>query len=255
MLYGFECWPIAKALANRVEVTELRMVRWTYGKTMLDMIPDEVYRAELEVENIINKIREGRLRWENRVKHDIKELLMSKYMTSDRNEWKTRIRLGGSMVGLEMFACLPFCSSIVMRGVVCKKNVTHRRMTSRIEKPRFLLLGRALEYQHEMDHLKMVVAKIDAHQPDVLLVEKSFSQYAQEYLLVKDISLVLNIKRPLLKRIAWCTGAQILPSIDHLSAQKLGIRILWYVSCSKVPKRAWNCWTSWQEAGEDTYVL
>ncbi|GJZ24601.1 1-phosphatidylinositol-3-phosphate 5-kinase FAB1B-like protein [Tanacetum coccineum] len=77
-------------------------------------------------------------------------------------------------------------SCIVMRGVVCKKNVAHRRMTSRIEKPRFLLLGGALEYQHEMDHLKMVVAKIDAHQPDVLLVEKSVSQYAQEFSLFQE---------------------------------------------------------------------
>nr|GEV14376.1 1-phosphatidylinositol-3-phosphate 5-kinase FAB1B-like [Tanacetum cinerariifolium] len=57
-----------------------------------------------------------------------------------------------------------------------------------------------------MDHLKMVVAKIDAHQPDVLLVEKSVSRYAQEYLLGKDISLVINIKRPLLERIVRCTG-------------------------------------------------
>ena len=68
----------------------------------------------------------------------------------------------------------------------------------------------------------MAVAKIDSHQPDVLLVEKSVSRYAQEYLLAKDISLVLNIKRPLLERIARCTGAQIVPSIDHLSSQKLG---------------------------------
>ncbi|GJW69834.1 hypothetical protein Tco_0126751 [Tanacetum coccineum] len=30
---------------------------------MLDMIPNRVYRAELEVEPIINKMREGRLRW------------------------------------------------------------------------------------------------------------------------------------------------------------------------------------------------
>ncbi|GKD11427.1 hypothetical protein Tco_1191112 [Tanacetum coccineum] len=30
---------------------------------MLDMIPDGAYRAELEVETIINKMREGRLRW------------------------------------------------------------------------------------------------------------------------------------------------------------------------------------------------
>lgn len=68
----------------------------------------------------------------------------------------------------------------------------------------------------------MAVAKIDAHHPNVLLVEKSVSRYAQEYLLAKDISLALNIKRPLLQRIARCTGAQIVPSIDHLTSQKLG---------------------------------
>ncbi|KAG6593582.1 1-phosphatidylinositol-3-phosphate 5-kinase FAB1B, partial [Cucurbita argyrosperma subsp. sororia] len=127
-------------------------------------------------------------------------------------------------------------SSSVVKGVVCKKNVAHRRMTSKIEKSRLLILGGALEYQRvsnhlssldtllqqEIDHLKMAVAKIDAHCPDVLLVEKSVSRYAQEYLLAKDISLVLNIKRPLLERIARCTGAQIVPSIDQLSSPKLG---------------------------------
>nr|GEY98249.1 hypothetical protein [Tanacetum cinerariifolium] len=63
LLYGSQCWPITKALANRVEVAELRMLRWTCGKSMLDMIPNEVYRAKLEVETIINKMRKGRLRW------------------------------------------------------------------------------------------------------------------------------------------------------------------------------------------------
>ncbi|GKA98867.1 ataxia telangiectasia mutated family protein [Tanacetum coccineum] len=129
MLYGSECWPITKALANRMEVAELRMLRWTCGKTMLDMIPNGVYRAELEVETIINKMREGRLRWfghvrrrpqsapvrrvealvvdgmrrrgrpklrwEDRVKLDMKELLLSEDMTSDRNEWRARTSLGG----------------------------------------------------------------------------------------------------------------------------------------------------------------
>ena len=75
----------------------------------------------------------------------------------------------------------------------------------------------------------MAVAKIDAHFPDVLLVEKSVSRFAQEYLLAKDISLVLNIKRPLLERIARCTGAQIVPSIDHLSSPKLGYCDLFHV--------------------------
>ncbi|XP_042048104.1 1-phosphatidylinositol-3-phosphate 5-kinase FAB1B-like isoform X1 [Salvia splendens] len=126
--------------------------------------------------------------------------------------------------------------SLVVRGVVCKKNVAHRRMTSRVEKPRLVILGGVLEYQRvsnalssfdtllqqEMDHLKMAVAKISVHTPNILLVEKSVSRYAQEYLLAKEISLVLNIKRPLLERIARCTGAQIVPSIDHLSSEKVG---------------------------------
>ncbi|GKB64014.1 ataxia telangiectasia mutated family protein, partial [Tanacetum coccineum] len=129
MLYGSECWPITKAQANRVEVAELRMLRWTCGKTMLDMIPNGVFRAELEVESIIHKIREGslrwfghvkrrphttlvmrveallvnslrkrgrpKLRWEDRLKQDMKELLLSEDMTSDRSAWRDRISIGG----------------------------------------------------------------------------------------------------------------------------------------------------------------
>ncbi|KAF8025937.1 hypothetical protein BT93_F2693 [Corymbia citriodora subsp. variegata] len=142
----------------------------------------------------------------------------------------------GGYVKVKCIACGRRGESKVVKGVVCKKNVAHRRMTTKIDKPRLLILGGALEYQRvtnhlssfdtllqqEMDHLKMAVAKIDAHDPDVLLVEKSVSRHAQEYLLGKAISLVLNIKRPLLERIARCTGAQIVPSIDHLTSPKLG---------------------------------
>ncbi|GJT36229.1 retrovirus-related pol polyprotein LINE-1 [Tanacetum coccineum] len=86
--------------------------------TLRDMIPNRVYRVQLKVETIINKMREGRLRWfghvrrrsqstpvrrvkdlvvdglrrrgkpklrwEDRVKQDMKELLLSEDMTSDR---------------------------------------------------------------------------------------------------------------------------------------------------------------------------
>ncbi|XP_050368282.1 1-phosphatidylinositol-3-phosphate 5-kinase FAB1A [Argentina anserina] len=149
----------------------------------------------------------------------------------------------GGYVKIKCIACGNRSESMVVKGVVCKKNVAHRRMTSKIEKPRFLILGGALEYQRvsnhlssfdtllqqEMDHLKMAIAKIDVHHPNVLLVEKSVSRYAQEYLLAKDISLVLNIKRPLLERISRCTGAQIVPSIDHLTSPKLGYCDMFHV--------------------------
>ncbi|CAE6162104.1 unnamed protein product [Arabidopsis arenosa] len=149
----------------------------------------------------------------------------------------------GGYVKVKCIPCGRRSESMVVKGVVCKKNVAHRRMTSKIEKPRLLILGGALEYQRisnqlssfdtllqqEMDHLKMAVAKIDSHNPDILLVEKSVSRFAQEYLLAKDISLVLNIKRSLLERISRCTGAQIVPSIDQLTSPKLGYCDLFHV--------------------------
>ncbi|GKA40650.1 retrovirus-related pol polyprotein LINE-1 [Tanacetum coccineum] len=129
MLYRSKCLPIMKAQANRVEVTELRMLVWTYGKTMVDMIPNGVFRAGLDVDSIIDKMREGRLRWfghvkrrpqnapvrrveamlvegsrrrgrpklrwEDRLKQDMMELLLSVDMTSDRNAWRDRIRISG----------------------------------------------------------------------------------------------------------------------------------------------------------------
>ncbi|KAF6149834.1 hypothetical protein GIB67_010908 [Kingdonia uniflora] len=126
--------------------------------------------------------------------------------------------------------------STLIKGVVCTKNIKHKRMPSQFKNPRLLLLGGSLEYerapnqlesldtllQQEIDYLKMVILKIEAHHPNVLLVEKSVSSYAQEYLLAKEISLVLNVKRPLLERIARCTGALIVPSTNKILSARLG---------------------------------
>ncbi|GJZ59324.1 polyprotein [Tanacetum coccineum] len=159
MLYGSECWPITKAQANRVEVAELRMLRWTCGKTMVDMIPNGVFRAELDVDSIIDKMREGRLRWfghvkrrpetapvrrveamlvegsrrrgrpklrwEDRLKQDMKELL---YMTSDRNAWRDRIRISGCCgllcAGMLVCPACAVCRALVPggRGRICLRS-------------------------------------------------------------------------------------------------------------------------------------
>ncbi|KAL4362654.1 hypothetical protein GQ457_04G009080 [Hibiscus cannabinus] len=148
---------------------------------------------------------------------------------------------GGSMdpgdyVKVKCIASGTPSESTLVKGVVCTKNIKHKRMTSQYKKPRLLLLGGALEFQkvpnqlasfntllkQEHDHLKMIIAKIEALRPNVLLVEKSVSSYAQEYLLAKEISLVLNVKRPLLQRIERCSGGLVCPSIDNLSTARLG---------------------------------
>ncbi|RZC65997.1 hypothetical protein C5167_009688 [Papaver somniferum] len=67
----------------------------------------------------------------------------------------------------------------------------------------------------------MAVAKIVAHHPNVLLVEIS-SRFTQEYLFEKNISCSQYQEAFVRARVARCTGAQIVPSIDHLSTQKPG---------------------------------
>ncbi|KAI3971172.1 hypothetical protein MKW92_025450, partial [Papaver armeniacum] len=41
----------------------------------------------------------------------------------------------------------------VVKGIVCNRNVSDRLVTSKIEKPRFVILGGALEYQRVSNHL------------------------------------------------------------------------------------------------------
>ncbi|XP_071704173.1 uncharacterized protein [Rutidosis leptorrhynchoides] len=52
-----------KAQERRMEVAEMRMLKWTCGKTMLDMIPNSIFRENLKVRSINDKLREEQLRW------------------------------------------------------------------------------------------------------------------------------------------------------------------------------------------------
>nr|GEV27996.1 hypothetical protein [Tanacetum cinerariifolium] len=59
-----------RVLANTRWKWRLRMLRLTCGKTMFDMISNGLYKPELEVENIINKMREELLRSSSKLARD-----------------------------------------------------------------------------------------------------------------------------------------------------------------------------------------
>ena len=117
-------------------------------------------------------------------------------------------------------------------GVVARKNVVHKRMRREITTPRILLLGCALEYQRrenvltalsqlmeqEEEYLRILVTRITSLAPDLVLVEKTAARTVQDALRDANISLVLNVKRPLLQRIARCTGAEIIPFSEQVPA-------------------------------------
>jgi hypothetical protein len=115
-------------------------------------------------------------------------------------------------------------------GVICNKNIAHRKMRRRILQPRIVLLRGALEFMRsgqrlasletlhdqEDEYVSILVAKVASLQPDVLFVERTVSRKAQEQLLARGVTLVLNVDRTQLVRIARLTGGLMLASIDHI---------------------------------------
>ena len=58
-----ETWALKKAQENKLEVAEIRMLRWMCGVTKLDKIRNERIRGTTKVGEITKKVQESRLKW------------------------------------------------------------------------------------------------------------------------------------------------------------------------------------------------
>ncbi|KAK7868872.1 hypothetical protein R5R35_014195 [Gryllus longicercus] len=125
----------------------------------------------------------------------------------------------------------------LVRGLVCTKNVSHRAMPRRIAHPRILCVGCAVAFQRvegrlqsleplllgEREYLRNVVARLAALRPSLVLVARGVARPAQELLLAAGVALALNVKASVLARVARCTGADVLDSVDaHVARPRLG---------------------------------
>ena len=63
MLYGAETWATTKRQESRIEVNEMRMLRWMCGVTRKDKIRNEHIRGTTKVVQASRKITERRLKW------------------------------------------------------------------------------------------------------------------------------------------------------------------------------------------------
>ena len=121
-------------------------------------------------------------------------------------------------------------NSNLIYGVVCTKNVTHKKMETSVKNPTILLLKCAFEFQRrentlsyfdtlqlqEEQYLKNVVAKVKAFKPSIILVQKSMSRLALEMLYELGIIVAVNVKQSVMNRVARCTEGVILTSLDQL---------------------------------------
>nr|QQJ42582.1 chitinase 6-2 [Sogatella furcifera] len=63
LMYGAETWAVKKAHEHRLEVTEMKMLRWSCGLTRRDRIRNEIIRNKMKVTEISRKVQEKRLQW------------------------------------------------------------------------------------------------------------------------------------------------------------------------------------------------
>ena len=49
MVYGSECWALRKQEEQRLHTTEMKMLRWSQGKTRNDRIKNETIRGNAKV--------------------------------------------------------------------------------------------------------------------------------------------------------------------------------------------------------------
>ena len=63
MLYGVECWPTKIRHVQQLSITEMRMLRWIYGHTRIDRVPNDDIRDCLDVAPIEEKLVQHRLKW------------------------------------------------------------------------------------------------------------------------------------------------------------------------------------------------
>ncbi|KAI3617565.1 hypothetical protein CBS9595_003474 [Malassezia furfur] len=148
----------------------------------------------------------------------------STYLTDIRNFVKIKCMPGGRISDCEF-----------LDGYICTKNVATKRMASflPVRNARIMVIAFPLEYHRnanqlmslepimaqEHEFLRILVARILALRPNVVVAEKSVSYYALQLFEEAHVAVFWPMKRSSIDIIARCTQADVVSSIDRLALE------------------------------------
>ena len=96
MTYGAECWVVRKKDENRLNVSEMRMLRWIRGKTRKDRVRNQIIQEDAKVCQMLTLLRQKRLhlyghirRREDNLSRNIMDMVVpaKKRMGRPRRRW------------------------------------------------------------------------------------------------------------------------------------------------------------------------
>lgn len=124
-----------------------------------------------------------------------------------------------------------------VHGVVFTKNLALKSMPRKIANPKIVIITFPIEYQRhpeqhfmslqpvieqEKEYLRMVVNRILNLDPQVLLLEKSVSGVALQYLSEANVAVAYNVKPSVIEAVSRIVNMPVISSMDMLS---LGARV------------------------------
>lgn len=115
-------------------------------------------------------------------------------------------------------------------GAVISSNLAHKKMKRHLHSPRIMILAFSLEWQRreneyltldsilsqEREYLRNLVARITALRPHLVLVERTVSRLALDYLMEANIAVARAVPPRSTKFVARMTGAEVVPDIPAL---------------------------------------
>jgi len=122
-----------------------------------------------------------------------------------------------------------------IQGIICRKNVSDRKMKSSLENPNILLISPSIDLstlsekkenegpvnmeillQNERKMMKKIVEVLMKFKPNVIFIENSIDRIAADLLKTQGITIFLKVKGHLLRRMARMTKGKILKSLRNL---------------------------------------
>ena len=118
-------------------------------------------------------------------------------------------------------------------GIVITKNVAHKAMPRRLVNPRIMVVAFPIDYHRvenqfmsldpilaqEKDYLRLLTRRIVDVRPHIVLVERSVSRIALDYLLEANIAVARSVKLSAIHQVARCTQADVVASMDRLALE------------------------------------
>lgn len=118
-------------------------------------------------------------------------------------------------------------------GIVITQNVAHKQMPRHMINPRIMVLTFPLDYhrvenqfmsldpllQQEKNYLRHLTRRVIDVRPHIVLVERSVSKVALDFLLEAKVSVSRGVKPSAIHQVARCAQADIIASMDRLALE------------------------------------